>query len=1067
MDTIALEKKWISLSGAIFLCLILVLTSWVSPSLASQFAISKNSASESSVSNPSDPNVVYIQLRWHHQFQFAGYYAALEKGFYKDEGIDVQIRNGDPKRQPVAEVLSGRAQYAEGNSEILYQRLQGRPLIALASIFQHSPSVLLTLKSSGIRSVHDLIGKKVMLANKNEDADFLTMLVNEGISVSQINAIHSSYQLEDLISGKVDAFNSYTTNEPYFLKQRNIEYNIIDPMSYSVDFYSDIFFTSEHELRRNPKRVEAMTRATLKGWHYAMDNPEEIIELLLTKYKVQKTRDHLRFEAEEMRKLIIPNLIQIGHMNPERWQHMANIFVTAGLIPNDKNLDGFIYDTNPSRLPDWVFPVLAVALAIVLGTSSFNFYLHRFNQRIAHAKKTIQESEERFKALSSATNGGVIIHDEGQILECNTGLSDMTGFSYKELINMNGLELIAPECIETVFDKMRIDYTQSYEVIGMRRDGSQYPLAIKGKNIVYKERNARVIEFLDITERKKTEEQLRLAASVFTHAREGIIITDASGTIIDVNDTFTHITGYSREEAIGENPRILRSGRHDQAFYTEMWTSLLNKKQWSGEIWNERKNGELFAELVTISAVTDPKGQTQSYVALFSDITPMKNHQQQLEHIAHYDTLTNLPNRILLADRLYHAMTQSDRRGQSLAVAYLDLDGFKTVNDSYGHDVGDELLIELSTLMNKCLRDGDTLARIGGDEFVAVLVDIEEMSQCTLVLERLLQASMSPITIKNNTLQVSTSIGVTLYPQDGVDADQLMRHADQAMYIAKQTGKNRYHLFDIHKDKSIQTQRETIEHIKRGLDQHEFVLHYQPKVNMRTGAIFGAEALIRWQHPERGLVYPNDFLPIIDNHPISLEIGEWVIDTALAQMAKWQSTGLNMPVSINIDAFQLQQRDFISKLSDALKKHPMISPNSLQLEILETSALGDLVEVLTIMKSCIDIGVSFSLDDFGTGFSSLTYLKRLPVDQLKIDQSFVRDMLVDPDDRAIVVGVISLASAFSRQVIAEGVETIDHGTQLLSMGCDLAQGYGIARPMPAEDLPKWVAEWSPDVAWKS
>lgn len=1067
MDTIALAKKWVSLSGSTLLCLILVLTSWVSPSLASQLAISKSSVSTSSISNPSDPNVVYIQLRWHHQFQFAGYYAALEKGFYKDEGIDVQIRNGDPKRQPVAEVLSGRAQYAEGNSEILYQRLQGKPLIALASIFQHSPSVLLTLKSSGIRSVHDLIGKKVMLANKNEDADFLTMLVNEGISVSQINAIHSSYQLDDLISGKVDAFNSYTTNEPYFLKQRNIEYNIIDPVSYSVDFYSDIFFTSEQELRNNPKRVEAMTRATLKGWRYAMDNPEEIIELLLTKYKVEKTRDHLRFEAEEMRKLIIPNLIQIGHMNPERWQHMANVFVTAGLIPNDKNLDGFIYDTNPSRLPDWVFPVLAIALVIVLGTSSFNFYLHRFNQRIAHAKKTIQESEERFKALSSATNGGVIIHDEGQILECNIGLSDMTGFSYEELINMNGLELIAPECIETVFEKMRIDFTQSYEVTGIRRDGSQYPLAVKGKNIVYKERNARVIEFLDITERKKTEEQLRLAASVFTHAREGIIITDASGTIIDVNDTFTHITGYSREEAIGENPRILRSGRHDQAFYTEMWASLLNKNQWSGEIWNERKNGELFAELVTISAVTDTKDQTQSYVALFSDITPMKNHQQQLEHIAHYDTLTNLPNRILLADRLHHAMAQSERRGQSLAVAYLDLDGFKTVNDTYGHDVGDELLIELSTLMNKCLREGDTLARIGGDEFVAVLVDIEKMSECTRVLERLLQASMSPITIKNHTLQVSTSIGVTLYPQDGVEADQLMRHADQAMYIAKQTGKNRYHLFDIHKDKSIQTQRETIEHIKRGLNQHEFVLHYQPKVNMRTGAVFGAEALIRWQHPERGLVHPNDFLPIIDNHPISLEIGEWVIDTALTQMTKWQSAGLIMPVSINIDAYQLQQRDFINKLSAALGKHPMISPHALQLEILETSALGDLVEVLAIMKSCIDIGVSFSLDDFGTGFSSLTYLKRLPVDQLKIDQSFVRDMLVDPDDRAIVVGVISLASAFSRQVIAEGVETIDHGTQLLSMGCDLAQGYGIARPMPAEDLPKWVEEWTPDAAWKA
>lgn len=904
-----------------------------------------------------------------------------------------------------------------------------------------------------------------MLANKDEDADFLTMLLNEGISFSQLDIIPSSYQLDDLISGKVDAFNSYTTNEPYFLKQHNIEYNIIDPVSYRVDFYSDIFFTSEEELRNNPKRVEAMLRATLKGWRYAMDNPEEIIDLLTTKYQVKKTRDHLRFEAEEMRKLIIPKLIQIGHMNPERWQHMAATFVNAGLIPNDDYLDGFIYDTSPSRLPYWVLPILSVAFLLVLLTSSITFYLHRFNLRMTLTQKTLQESEERFKALSAATYGGIIIHDKGQVLECNNGLSDITGFSYSELIGMNGLELIAPEHLDTVLEKIQSNYADSYEVVGVRKDGSKYPLAIKGKNILYKGSDARVIELLDITDRKKTEEQLKLAASVFTHAREGIMITDTAGAIIDVNDTFSQITGYSREEALGKNPSFLSSGRHSKEFYTDMWTSLEENMQWSGELWNRRKNGELFAELVTIGAVSDASGETQNYVALFSDITPMKHHQQQLEHIAHYDILTNLPNRMLLADRLHHEMSQCERRGKSLAVVYLDLDGFKIINDSYGHDVGDELLIKLSTLMNNSLRDGDTLARIGGDEFVAVLADIEEMSDAIIVLDRLLLAAMSPIIIGNHTLQVSTSIGVTLYPQDGADADQLMRHADQAMYIAKQTGKNRYHLFDVHKDKSIQTQRETIEHIKRGLKQHEFVLYYQPKVNMKTGAVIGAEALIRWQHPKRGLIYPGDFLPIIDNHPISLELGEWVIDTALTQMAEWHFTGLEIPVSINIDPFQLQQKDFADKLSTALALRPMVNPCLLQLEILESSALGDIAEVLATMKACIELGVSFALDDFGTGFSSLTYLKRLPVDLLKIDQTFVSDMLVDADDRAIVMGVISLASAFNRQVTAEGVESIEHGTRLLSMGCDLAQGYGIARPMPAHKLPTWMAQWKPDAAW--
>ncbi|MDG3084988.1 EAL domain-containing protein [Vibrio hannami] len=1023
------------------------------------------SATSGAAQNTQD-ELITIQLRWHHQFQFAGYYAALEKGYYKDEGLNVYINAGDPDHQPVSEVLSGRAQYAEGNSEVLYERLKGKPLVALAAIFQHSPSVLLTLESSGIRSVHDLIGKKVMLANEDEDADFLTMFLNEGIDKSQLNILPSSYQLNDLIEGKVDAFNSYTTNEPFVLRQLGLPYNIIDPMNYRVDFYSDILFTTEQEVRDNPERVDAMIRATLKGWRYAMDNPNEIIDLLIDKYKVGKSRAHLEFEAAEMRKLILPDLIKIGHMNSERWQHMTATFIRAGQIENDKYLKGFVYDNSPRPLAPWVFPVLIASLIIAIVASSITFYLHRFNRQMTVAQKSLMQSEERFKALSSATHSGIVIHKGGTLLECNDAVSTLTGFCYKELIGMNGFELIAPEFHHILEEKIEEDITESYEVIGLRRDGSRYPLMVTGKNISFKGMDARVTEFVDITERKNAEEQLKLAASVFTHAREGIMITDKDGTIIEVNETFSQITGYTRDEALGSNPRIFKSGVHESEFYHEMWSSLTNTKQWSGELWNKHRDGSLFAELLTISAVTDTQDKVQNYVALFSDITQKKHHQQQLEHVAHFDALTGLPNRMLLADRLNHAMSQCERRGQSLAVAYLDLDGFKAVNDAYGHSVGDDLLVVLSNQMNGCLREGDTLARIGGDEFVAILADIEQMSDCEHILGRLLEAAMKPVTIKGNSHQVSTSIGVTLYPHDGVDGEQLIRHADQAMYIAKQTGKNRYHLFDVHKDKSIQTQRETIEHIQRGLEQREFVLHYQPKVNMRTGDIVGTEALIRWQHPERGLVFPNDFLPVIENHPISLELGGWVIETAVSQIDKWQAAGLNIPVSVNVDAFQLQDIDFAAKLSLALDAKPMVSPKMLQLEILETSALGDLTEVLSTMNSCIELGVEFALDDFGTGFSSLTYLKRLPVELLKIDQSFVRDMLDDPEDRAIVRGVISLASAFNRKVTAEGVESIDHGVQLLSMGCELAQGYGIAKPMEAESFLGWAKQWKPDSAWQ-
>jgi EAL domain-containing protein (putative c-di-GMP-specific phosphodiesterase class I) len=317
-------------------------------------------------------------------------------------------------------------------------------------------------------------------------------------------------------------------------------------------------------------------------------------------------------------------------------------------------------------------------------------------------------------------------------------------------------------------------------------------------------------------------------------------------------------------------------------------------------------------------------------------------------------------------------------------------------------------------------------------------------------------------------LNISASFGVTLYPQDNMDADLLLRHSDQAMYKAKQLGKNRYHLFDTTKDDAVKLQRESLEAIRSALDNHQFVLHYQPKINMLTGSVIGVEALIRWQHPERGLLNPIEFLPIVENNPMSIEIGEWVIDSALAQISVWQRMGFNNPVSIsvNIAAVQLQQPDFTQRLTTLLAAHPDVEPRYLELEVLETSAIEDVVHVSAIMNDCIALGVNFALDDFGTGYSSLTYLRRLPASMIKIDQSFVRDMLDDPNDLAIVEGVIALAKSFKRDVIAEGVETIEHGSALVQIGCELAQGYGIAKPMPASDIPEWISDWKPEANWQ-
>ncbi|HEY8906347.1 MAG TPA: EAL domain-containing protein, partial [Rhodoferax sp.] len=545
----------------------------------------------------------------------------------------------------------------------------------------------------------------------------------------------------------------------------------------------------------------------------------------------------------------------------------------------------------------------------------------------------------------------------------------------------------------------------------------------------------------DISVQKRIEEQLRLDASVFEHAREGIVITNVAGDIINVNAAFTTITGYGRDEVLGKNTRLLNSGRHGPEFYQAMYTELHDEGYWHGEIWNRRKNGEIYAEMLTITAVRDTQGQVQHFTAMFFDISDIKKQQQQLEHIAHFDALTSLPNRVLLADRLQQAMAQALRHGRSLAVVYLDLDGFKLVNDTYGHDVGDLLLVTVSDHMKNTLREGDTLARLGGDEFVAVLTDLTDTDDCTCTLHRMLAAVASPVPFSDQVLQVSASLGVTFFPQtDAVDADQLLRQADQAMYQAKLLGKNRFHVFDAAHDRSVRGMHESLDEIARAIERHEFVLYYQPKVNMRTGKVLGAEALIRWQHPERGLLPPAQFLPLMEDHALAVTLGEWVIRTALQQMQQWQALGLALQVSVNLSARQFQQDDFVQRVGELLAGAPEVNPALLQMEVLETSALQDLARTSQVIHACAQLGVGFALDDFGTGYSSLTYLKHLPVQTIKIDQSFVRNMLGDADDLAILQGVISLARAFKREVVAEGVETVAHGTRLLQLGCELAQG---------------------------
>jgi diguanylate cyclase (GGDEF)-like protein/PAS domain S-box-containing protein len=563
------------------------------------------------------------------------------------------------------------------------------------------------------------------------------------------------------------------------------------------------------------------------------------------------------------------------------------------------------------------------------------------------------------------------------------------------------------------------------------------------------------------------EKQLKLHATAFLSAHDGITLTDASGNILDVNPAFSRITGYERSEVIGRNPRVLKSGRHDHEFYAGMWKSINESGNWRGEIWNRNKYGEIYPELLSISAVRDEgTGQLTNYVAVFADIARLKAQEKQLAQMAYFDALTELPNRTLLADRLVQGIAQS-RRGETLmAICYLDLDGFKPINDTWGHEFGDKVLVEIANRLKEALRGGDTVARLGGDEFVLLLLGLFSQDECITAVERLLAEIAKPLGCLPEASAVSASIGITLFPLDDDDPDTLMRHADQAMYQAKQSGKNGYHIFDAEQDRSARTRYDRVSRIRQALENHELLLYYQPKVNMRQGKVVGAEALIRWNHPERGILPPIEFLPLIEDDELIMLIGDWVIETALIQLEAWRASGLVLQVSVNVAGHQLQAPEFVEKLKVALFIHPTVA-HQLELEVLETAALEDVVKTSRVIDECRALGVQFSLDDFGTGYSSLTYLKRLPAETIKIDQSFVREILSDYNNLVIVQGVIGLANAFQRHIIAEGVETAEHGRLLMQLNCDVAQGYGIAKPMPSEQLADWVRNWQPDPSWQA
>ncbi len=553
-------------------------------------------------------------------------------------------------------------------------------------------------------------------------------------------------------------------------------------------------------------------------------------------------------------------------------------------------------------------------------------------------------------------------------------------------------------------------------------------------------------------ERQETEQALRLAAGVFENTAEGILVTDADLRILAVNQSFTRITGYTRAEVLGQTPRLLKSGRQGAQFYESMWNMLKTAGQWQGEIWNRRKNGEIYVEWLNISAIRDDAGKPIQYVGVFSDITNIKKTQADYEYLASHDTLTDLPNRILFQDRLKGALHRARREGHGIAVLFLDIDRFKNINDSLGHALGDQLLKAAAARLSALLRSGDTVARLGGDEFVLILDQIREPRNAAVFAQKLLSAFDDPIMINGHVLHITVSVGISLYPDDGADVDVLVRNADAAMYRAKEEGRNGFQFYTEKLTRLASERLEMEAALRRAVDDREFRLLYQPQVSLATGEVLGAEALLRWLHPRMGLLTPDRFIPLAEETGLIVPIGEWTLREACARMKAWDTAGARMQfVAVNLSGLQIQRGRIVSLVTQVLLETGL-DARHLELEITESLLMHKEEETIKVLRQLRELGISIAIDDFGTGYSSLSYLKRFQVNKLKIDKSFVRDIGQAADSEAIARAIIALGKSLQLKVIAEGVETVIQLGFLAREGCDEAQGFLYGKPMPAEDF---------------
>ena len=682
-------------------------------------------------------------------------------------------------------------------------------------------------------------------------------------------------------------------------------------------------------------------------------------------------------------------------------------------------------------------------------------------------ESSLKEAEVNYRSIVEGSFMGIYIIQNGLFSYVNVQMAELFGYTQEEMLFKAVREIILPEDYELVEENIRKRIegeikSIEYQFRGIKKDKNLIYIKVLGSKILYRGSPAVIGTLIDITELKRNDEKLRMAEKVFENTIEGVVVTDADGSIQWVNPAFTKITGYSQSEATGQNPRILKSERHKDSFYREMWNDLENKGQWQGEIWNRRKNGETYPEWLTISAIKDETGKTVQYVSIFNDITERIQREERIKYQAYHDALTGLPNRALFHDRLSRALTHAHRNGEMVAVMMLDLDQFKRINDTLGHPVGDSLLQEVGKRLIKYLREGDTVSRLGGDEFAVILEDVQSIENVIKVAQKILRKMETPVHINAHDLHISTSIGISLYPSDGQDVDTLLKYGDTAMYQAKQEGRNRYRFYTPEMNDKALRRLAMENELRKALEREEFLVYYQPKLDLSSGKVIGAEALVRWQHPQLGFLSPVEFIPLAEETGLIKPIGDFVLRTACLQNKRWQDKGLNkIDISVNLSAVQFQQKNLLQKVANFLAETGL-DPSYLELEITESSAIQNPQVTVKTLKGFKKLGIQLSIDDFGTGYSSLGLLNQLPLDKLKIDKSFIRDITTDKDNQAIVLAIIAMSSNLGLKLVAEGVETREQMLYLKDHQCDQIQGYLISPPIPPEDFERFLSVDDPE-----